>query len=75
MVVHHANTERSDRCLMFFKKYCEHCPEGVDHLFYLTPIPIPKTKVWYKTTPIGENTLAETVKHLCGAAGIQGHKD
>ena len=75
VVIHHANTERPDGCLIqFFKKYCKHRPKGVDNTFYLTPIPNPKTKIWYKTTPIGENTLAKTVKRLCGAAGIQGHK-
>lgn len=43
-------------------------------MFYLTPIQNPKSKVWYKVTPVGENTLAKTVKRLCGVAGIQGHK-
>ena len=75
VVIHHANTERPDRCLIqFFKKYCEHRPNGVDHLFYLAPIQNPKTKVWFKASPIGTNTIAKTVKRLCEAAGIQGHK-
>lgn len=75
VVIHHANTEQPDRCLIqFFKKYCEHRPEGADDVFYLTPIQNPKSKVWYKVTPVGENTLAKTVKRLCGVAGIQGHK-
>ena len=75
VVIHHANTEQPDRCLIqFFKKYCEHCPEGADDVFYLTPIQNPKYKVWYKVTPVGENTLAKTFKHLCGVARIQGHK-
>ena len=75
VVIHHANTEQPDRCLIqFFKKYCEHRPEGADDVFYLTPIQNPKSKVWYKVTPVGENALAKTVKRLCGVAGIQGRR-
>ena len=30
VMIHHANTERPDRCLIqFFKKYCEHRPENL----------------------------------------------
>ena len=74
-MAHHANTEQPKKCLIrLFKKYCEHRPEGVDDIFYLTPIQQPKGNVWYKKSPIGENTLSKTIKRLCDAAGIVGHK-
>ena len=65
VVMHHANTERPDRCLIqFFKKYCEHWPEGVDNT-YLTPIATPKTNVWYKTTHLLGRTHSPKLSSAC----------
>ena len=43
-------------------------------VFYLTPIPSPNGKVWFKTTPMGINTLRSTVKSLCARSGVEGYK-
>ena len=77
-VVHHSNTTNPDRCFVtLFKKYVEHCPTSSQRktsAFYLTPIRNPRTSVWYSTTPVGHNTLNQTVKQLCKQAGIPGFK-
>ena len=37
-----------DRCFVaLFKKYVKHCPPPPSLAFYLTPIQIPRTSVWY----------------------------
>ena len=41
---------------------------------YLTPISKPKENVWYKTIPIGINTLRSTVSKLCQKGSIDGYK-
>jgi hypothetical protein len=59
-VVHYANSSNPERCFVrLLKKYREHRPSRDDttDAFYLTPIGEPKGKVWYKTVPIGVNTL------------------
>ena len=67
-VVHHSNTTNPDRCFVaLFKNYVEHCPPPSQWkilAFYLTPIQIPRTSVWYTTTPVGHNALNQTVKPL-----------
>ena len=57
--------------------YREHRPPSakMDHdSFYLTPILDPRGEVWYKTTPIGVNTLSKTVNRLCVKGGVGGYK-
>ena len=75
-VVHHSNTRNSDRCFVrLLKLYLQHCPppaERKNSAFYLTPVRNPKSAVWYTNTPVGQNTLSQTVKQLCKEAGIQG---
>ena len=77
-VVHYANTENPQRCFVrLLKVYREHRPssESMDHdAFYLTPISEPKGNVWYKTIPIGINSLRSTVSTLCQKGGIDGYK-
>lgn len=76
-VVHHANTENPERCFVrLYRKYKEHLPDIIqdDTPFYLTPIPKPKGKVWYKKTPIGVHTLEGTIARLCKKAGVSGFK-
>ena len=73
-VVHYANKENSNRCFIrLLKMYREHRPPSakMDHdSFYLTPILDPRGEVWYKTTPIGVNTLSKTVNRLCVKGGV-----
>ncbi len=77
-VVHHSNTDNPDRCFIrLLQLYLEHCPtlgERKSSAFYLTPIRNPKSNIWYSTTPVGHNTLNQTVKLLCKEAGIPGYK-
>lgn len=44
--------------------------------FYLTPLQTVtcSSKVWFKSTPVGHNTLAKTVPRLCSTVGISGYK-
>ena len=73
-VVFHSNKTNPDRCFIrLFKEYAEHCPQPSQWktlAFYLTPIRNPRTSVWYTYTPVGHNTLNQTVKQLCKEAGI-----
>ena len=75
-VVHHSNTENSSRCLVrLYQKYMSHRPpECKTTAFYLTPLKKPKETIWYTQTPIGHNTLNNTISRLCKAAGITGYK-
>ena len=75
-VTHYANTDMSQRCLVrLFKEYCRHCPPDCKTTaFYLTPLRKPKYTIWFSSTPVGHNTLHNTVKRLCKAAGIEGFK-
>ena len=75
-VTHYANTDMSQRCLVrLFKEYCRHCPPDCKPTaFYLTPLRKPKSTIWFSSTPVGHNTLNNTVKRLCKAAGIEGFK-
>ena len=75
-VVHHSNTSNPSRCFVqLFKKYCQHCPtKRKTTAFYLTPLKKPKGNIWYAQAAVGHNTLSQTVKRLCKAAGISGFK-
>ena len=74
-VVHHANAENPQRCLVhIYKKYLEHRPKIEEPALYLTPLKKPKDAVWYTKTPIGHNTLAKTVARVCQAGGVPGFK-
>ena len=74
-VTHHVNVENPDRCLvLLFKLYNSRCPANrPDDAFYLRPISRPKGDVWYQRSPVGHNTLANTIPRLFKAAGISGH--
>ncbi len=75
-VIHHANLNNPSRCFVsLFQLYCQHCPpDRKNDAFYLTPLRNPKGPVWYSSVPVGHNTLGQTVKSLCKAAGIDGFK-
>lgn len=66
------NMINRERCIVaLYDKYMSHRPENVD-AFYLTPIQEPKTKIWYKRSPMGVNSLSKVVKNLFDRAGIEG---
>ena len=69
-VTHHVNVENPDRCLVrLFKLYNSRCPANrPDDAFYLRPISRPKGDVWYQRSPVGHNTLANTIPRLFKAA-------
>ena len=73
-VVHYANTDNPQRCLIrLYKLYQTTCPgDRPDGAFYLKPLPKPKGSVWYSKQAVGHNTLTSTVRRLCAAAGIEG---
>ena len=75
-VVHHCNISNPERCLVrLYQTYVEHCPKDrKSTAFYLTPLKKPKGDIWFMNTPVGHNTLNQTVKRLCQAAGIEGFK-
>lgn len=76
-VHHYENKDCPQRCFIrLFKSYTSHRPTGdiKDDAFYLTPIRNPKTNVWYTCTPVGHNTLTNTMKRICGQAGVTGYK-
>ena len=76
IVIHHANLECPSRCLvMFYKAYMSDRPPDLQHnAFYLTPICISKTAVWYTPIPVGYRTLTTTVNRICKGASINGYK-
>ena len=75
-VKHFANTQCPERCFVeMYKKYRLHRPKGeANDAFYLTPMPKPRSVVWYKNQPIEVHSLANTVKCLCEKGGICGYK-
>ena len=75
-VNHYENRECPQQCFVrLFKCYVSHRSADPikDNAFYLTPIKYPKTNVWYKSVPVGYNTLSTTMWQLCGQAGVSGH--
>ena len=40
----------------------------------LTPIPSPNGEVWFKTTPMGINTIRSMVRNLCAESGVEAYK-
>jgi len=76
VVLHHANTDRPDRCFVrLFKRYCDLCPKDAPpHAFYLRPAQHPTAECWYSRAPLGHTTLANTVSRICKLAGIEGYK-
>ena len=74
-VVHHANVEFPKRCLVrLFKLYNSKCPKDrPNDVFYLRPLKMPKSDIWYQKAAVGHNPLANTVTRLFKSAGISGH--
>ena len=61
--------ENKSRCIVSaYKLYLHHRPESNDSpgssAFYLTPIPNPKSNIWYKNIPVGINTISKTLGRL-----------
>ena len=74
-VVHHANEENPERCLVqLYKKYLEHRPQTTNTALYLRPLKKPKDSIWFSKLSIGHNTLSNTVARVCKAGGINGYK-
>ena len=69
----YADPDESRCVVAVYKFYVEHRPEtnGQSNCsaFYLTPINNPKSRVWFKASPIGVNTIAKTVSRLLGNLG------
>ena len=57
-----------------FMEYVSHRPKGDDvpNNFYLTPIDNTTSDVWYKSIPIGVNTLSKMMKQIADKAGLKG---
>ena len=57
-----------------FVEYVGHRPQGdkVPGNFFLTPVDGPTTNVWYKTVPVGRNTLAKEMKTIASIASLDG---
>ena len=66
----------SDRChVKILDKYLEVLPgDAIENdVFYLQPlaeIPSDVLAPWFKTTPVGRNTLGSMIKRMCSDAGI-----
>lgn len=57
-----------------FVEYVGHRPkEGdVSTSFYLSPVDNPTSNIWFKTTPVGRNTLAKLMKKIAESASLEG---
>lgn len=65
------NPSNPEQCIVnCYDKYVSHRPENVKE-FYLTPLTNPKGNVWYKTTPLGVNSLSSVIKNIFQEAGLQ----
>lgn len=67
------NTDNKNRCVInLYKTYVSHRPESNERpsclAFYLTPYQSPKTKCWYKSSPMGVNTISGALKRLTSMA-------
>ncbi|XP_050414113.1 uncharacterized protein LOC126828378 [Patella vulgata] len=61
------------RCIVkLYQQYLSLRPEHAMSMVYLRPLIKPTEKMWYAAAPVGRNTLANTVKRLCEAAGFKG---
>lgn len=67
------NPDKSRCIVSLYKFYIEHRPESHglpgNDAFYLTPIPNPKSNVWFKPIPMGINTLAQTTSRIMSSFG------
>lgn len=57
-----------------FVEYVGHRPKGdnVPGNFFLTPVKNPTSSVWYKTIPVGQNTLGKQMKSIASIASLDG---
>ena len=64
------------RCpVKLFKEYISRVPpemKKTESPFYLAAIPKPSSEIWYKRQPLGKHSLAQFMKEMCKAAGIEG---
>ncbi|XP_031556404.1 uncharacterized protein KIAA1958-like [Actinia tenebrosa] len=64
------------RCpVKLFKKYISHVPpemKKTESPFYLAAIQKPSSEIWYKRQPLGKHSMAQFMKEMCKAAGIEG---
>lgn len=65
------NPTRSHANLL--QKYLRLRPPNCGNEFYLTPLKV-SSSCWFKSTPMGHNTLTKVVKSLCDSCGIKGYK-
>ena len=55
-----------------FVEYIDHRPKGENVPTNLTPIDSPTSNIWYKSCPIGVNTLSSMMKKIANKAGLIG---
>ena len=63
------NEENPNRCVVrLYEEYIKHRPESSglrgSTAFYLTPIKSPTSNCWYKSVPMGINTITSALKRL-----------
>ena len=70
-----ANLQNLTRCIVrLYEKYMALRPDDApSSTFYLQPIKRPRPNCWYQSRAVGHNHLSQTLKLLCGTAGITGH--
>lgn len=63
------------KCIVrLYKLYNSKCPQNPpDGAFYLRCREKPSADVWYASVAVGHNALANTVKHLCKQAQVDGY--
>ena len=73
-VIQYANQNDPLRCFVWlYKEYNRRHPiDRPDSAFYLTALKVPKGEVWFSKTPLGHNTLQNTIPCLMKAAGYEG---
>ena len=74
-VIQNENTQHSRKCLVrLYKLYNSKCPQDRPNgAFYLKPLQRITGECWFSKVALSHNTLANTVKRLCEAAGIEGY--
>ena len=75
VVIQYGNTADPRKCIVrLYKLYNKKCPpDRSDNAFYLKPLSKLAADTWFQPRPVGHNILGSVVKHLCEAAGLQGH--
>ena len=70
-----ANLHNPTRCIVrLYENYMALRPDNApSSTFYLQPFKRPRPNCWYRSRAAGHNHLSQTLKQLCGTAGITRH--